>query len=150
MFMNWIARVDFTQSQATVRSLVCFLLTARSALTCSCARSLIRSVARDCSFECVLSYIQAVLNHSGDKLTISNCISLSSIQGFGTNDATLIRIIVSRCEIDLQDIKKSFERQFGKKLSKVDCRREITIMWNEGLDQRCSGIIADRRSWRYI
>lgn len=36
--------------------------------------------------------------------------------GIGTTDHQLIRIIVTRCEVDLEDIKEAFEAKFGKSL----------------------------------
>lgn len=39
-----------------------------------------------------------------------------SMAGMGTNDAQLIRVIVTRSEIDLMDIKGAFERAYGKSL----------------------------------
>jgi len=47
-----------------------------------------------------------------------------SMKGAGTNDKQLIRNIVSRSEIDLKDVSKSFQKQYGKPLSdfiKGDC-----------------------------
>ncbi|XP_034474183.1 annexin B11 isoform X1 [Drosophila innubila] len=39
-----------------------------------------------------------------------------SMAGIGTNDKQLIRVIITRCEIDLADIKTAFERLYGKSL----------------------------------
>ncbi|XP_032594063.1 annexin B11 isoform X2 [Drosophila grimshawi] len=39
-----------------------------------------------------------------------------SMAGIGTNDKQLIRVIITRCEIDLADIKVAFERLYGKSL----------------------------------
>lgn len=39
-----------------------------------------------------------------------------SMAGIGTNDAQLIRIITTRSEVDLMDIKGVFESMFGKSL----------------------------------
>lgn len=39
-----------------------------------------------------------------------------SMAGLGTNDNSLIRLVVSRCDIDMEDIKEAFNRKFGKSL----------------------------------
>ncbi|XP_053257362.1 annexin A4 isoform X2 [Podarcis raffonei] len=59
-------------------------------------------------------------------LAIVNCIRnrhayfaerlYKSMKGLGTNDDTLIRVMVSRCEIDMIDIKAEFKRMYGKSL----------------------------------
>ncbi|CAG9802148.1 unnamed protein product [Chironomus riparius] len=47
-----------------------------------------------------------------------------SMAGLGTNDRSLIRLCVLRCEIDMADIKDAFQRLYGKSLAsfiKGDC-----------------------------
>lgn len=47
-----------------------------------------------------------------------------AMEGLGTNDTKLIRLIVTRCEIDMVEIKGAFQRLFGKSLKdfiKGDC-----------------------------
>lgn len=39
-----------------------------------------------------------------------------SMAGIGTNDSSLIRLVVTRCEIDMVDIKEEFQRYYGKSL----------------------------------
>lgn len=75
---------------------------------------------------------------SGDELTgmmyIFRCINnksdffahqlFRSMDGLGTNDQKLIRLVVTRCEIDMVEIKAAFERNFNKSLKsfiKGDC-----------------------------
>jgi len=40
----------------------------------------------------------------------------NAMKGAGTKDDTLIRVIVSRCEVDMVQIKQEVQRQFGKTL----------------------------------
>ncbi|XP_064640662.1 annexin-B12-like isoform X2 [Lineus longissimus] len=47
-----------------------------------------------------------------------------SMKGLGTDDKTLIRVIVTRCEVDMVQIKQEFQKQYHKSLEsfiKGDC-----------------------------
>lgn len=39
-----------------------------------------------------------------------------SMAGLGTNDNELIRLVITRCEIDMMDVKEEFMRKYGKTL----------------------------------
>lgn len=41
----------------------------------------------------------------------------NSMAGMGTKDRALIRIVVTRCEVDMEDIKRSFQHKYGKSLA---------------------------------
>lgn len=42
-----------------------------------------------------------------------------SMKGLGTNDRQLVRLVVTRCEIDMTEIKEAFERLFGESLKSM-------------------------------
>ena len=53
-----------------------------------------------------------------------------SMAGLGTTDRSLIRLCVTRCEIDMLDIKDEFQRLYGKSLAsfiKGDCSGNLRI-----------------------
>lgn len=39
-----------------------------------------------------------------------------SMKGLGTDDESLLRVIVSRCEVDMVQIKDAFQRDFKQSL----------------------------------
>lgn len=49
-----------------------------------------------------------------------------SMAGLGTNDRRLIRLMVTRCEIDLEDVKEIFLRKYNESLrSYVKVKKQI-------------------------
>ena len=39
-----------------------------------------------------------------------------TVQGLGTDDHTLVRVMVTRCEVDMEDIKDQFYQNYRKTL----------------------------------
>lgn len=62
-----------------------------------------------------LTLVQYIL----DPITYYSEVLFQSMKGIGTDDNTLIRTVLSRCEIDLGDIKKRFEKLHQKTLDKA-------------------------------
>lgn len=68
-----------------------------------------------------MSYIFRCLNNKADFFAHQ---LHDAMEGLGTNDQKLIRLIITRCEIDMVEIKGAFQRMFGKSLKsfiKGDC-----------------------------
>lgn len=74
----------------------------------------------------MISYIHISCFASKTVLFVVECVQspgaffanrlYNAMNGAGTDDATLIRVIVSRCEIDLETVKKEFERIYDRTL----------------------------------
>jgi len=68
----------------------------------------------------LLAIIKSIRNRAAYFAELLN----QSMKGFGTHDTDLIRIIVSRSEVDLADIKQEYQRMYGTPLESAiagDC-----------------------------
>ena len=53
------------------------------------------------------------------------------MQGLGTDDDTLVRVVVSRCEVDMVQIKQLFQKNYTKDLGayiKVSSFSKVQVM----------------------
>jgi len=64
---------------------------------------------------CILSYAVGCIRNKVSQFAKS---LYDSMHGLGTNDLSLIRTVVSRCEIDMVQIKQEFERAYKQPLGK--------------------------------
>lgn len=51
-----------------------------------------------------------------DKPTMFAKVLYKSMKGLGTDDESLLRVVVSRCEVDMVQIKEAFERDYKQTL----------------------------------
>jgi annexin A7/11 len=58
----------------------------------------------------------AVLRCALDRVDFFARRLYNSMEGLGTNDRDLIRLVVTRCEVDMMDIKETFQKKYGKSL----------------------------------
>lgn len=67
------------------------------------------------------------------EITVCMCsvviCAIQRVQGAGTNDKTLIRIMVSRSEVDMLDIRKEYVRNYGKSLYTDISVSILTNIW---------------------
>ncbi|GAB0087118.1 Annexin [Sergentomyia squamirostris] len=64
----------------------------------------------------IMEGLLAIISCVTNKTEYFAALLKKSMAGIGTNDRQLIRLLVTRCEIDLADIKTTFERLYGKSL----------------------------------
>ena len=78
---------------------------------------LLKAIDKEVSgFEC--SFLRAIVRYAIDPVEFwARCIN-GAMSGLGTMDATLIRILVTRNEIDMPQIRETYKRIFNKDMIK--------------------------------
>ncbi|CAG9865151.1 unnamed protein product [Phyllotreta striolata] len=72
------------------------------------------------SEDALLAIVRSIKNQAAFFAKMLN----KSMKGLGTNDKQLIRLVVTRCEIDMQEIKREYQAKYGESLAdaiKGDC-----------------------------
>lgn len=93
-----------------------------------------QDLRKECSGD-LLKVFLAIVACVRDKQSHFASILLKSMKGLGTKESSLIRVIVSRCEIDMVQIKDKFEQISNKTLAQYikgdtsgDFRRILLIL----------------------
>lgn len=75
-------------------------------------------IEKEMSNDLKLAYL-TLIHYIEDHVTYFSEVLYDSMKGMGTDDNTLIRTVLSRCEIDLGDIKTRFEKLHQMSLDKA-------------------------------
>ncbi|XP_052790402.1 annexin-B12-like isoform X2 [Mya arenaria] len=81
-------------------------------------RDILSSIDREMSGDLKQGFTAIVLCAKNRPEFFANKL-YGAMKGVGTSDSTLIRIVMSRSEIDLQDIKDSYQQKYGKTLASM-------------------------------
>jgi len=96
-----------------------------------CGHSLEKAVASEFSGNAKKGYL-AILRCAESRTCYFAERLHKATSGVGTNDRCLIRIVVTRCDTDLGDIKKEYEKLYGKSLAE-DISNDTSGQYREGL-----------------
>ena len=80
-------------------------------------RTLYHAIVKDFSGD-NKKFLTTILEALQDTPTFYAWRLRESVQGIGTNDSRLVRVIVSRCEVDMPKIKQAYQRVFSRDLVK--------------------------------
>lgn len=89
----------------------------------TCGHTIEQAVAGEFSGDVRAAY-EAIVRSIRNRPAYFAGLLHDSMKGLGTRDGDLIRIVVSRAEIDLADIRQEYQRQFGTSLESAiagDC-----------------------------
>ncbi|CAG9815601.1 unnamed protein product [Phaedon cochleariae] len=82
-----------------------------------------KAIKNEFSGDCEEAFLAVVRSIKNQSLFFAKRLN-KSMKGLGTNDRQLIRLVTSRCEIDMEDIKREYQAKYGESLAdaiKGDC-----------------------------